>query len=418
MAEQMLINLEFKRMSNMLAEEPHTAICLCTDCGIRGEHVDQLLETRYHAFDDEGNESDDYTIAYDLSYVKHLKCGSFKYGINALQIEKSLLDKFNVHVNGFFTSPEIHLISRVNPIPWESLSTIGFNDIQVPGIAKMFRECPNVPENIPEHLRDTLTYNDLVRHAFRSNILVEYIGLMTECIGFYKSPMTEPINEHLEIFKAQISERAVINDAKIAKLIRSVKCSLVKWAESVIDEQGAALLDFIEFLYSCAEKYYKNLRLDEHKFWQPDAGDYIHHLTTYAEMLRLASAVQGKSLKSVWDHLRRTTSDLARVVDSSLKKYFNKIINLTFIIKIYSREVEANKTTKQGTENVMPNTDCFICLENRVEDNARTEFYAFEKCSHGLYLCVDCADKLKICPWRCNDQLPQGKKRIIIMSNQ
>lgn len=84
---------------------------------------------------------------------------------------------------------------------------------------------------------------------------------------------------------------------------------------------------------------------------------------------------------------------------------------------VFLSEIEVNKSTKQGSENVMANTDCYICLENRTEDKAPTEFYVFGECCHALYLCVACADKLVICPWRCKGQDAQQKKRLIIMSN-
>ena len=318
----MLINLEFKRMCNLLTDDRHSSTCLCPECNLLGESVDQLIETRYRSFDHEGNESDKLIVAYDLTTekIRNLKVGNSKYGFSAFQIEEALLDKFNVHVNNFSLAVEFQQISRVNPMPWETLSTITFNYIQVPGIEKMFRESSDLPKNIPQHLRDTLTYNDLLKHTFRSNVLVEYIGLMSDCIGFYKSPMADPINKHLEVFKSHLGSGTDLCDEKIAKIIRSLQCDLVTWSKAVIDEQGTSLFDFIEFLHSCAKTFYKNLRLDDRKFWSADSYELAYHLATYSEMIKLAGAVQERALKCVWGHLRRTTADLARVVQASLEK--------------------------------------------------------------------------------------------------
>ena len=75
-----------------------------------------------------------------------------------------------------------------------------------------------------------------------------------------------------------------------------------------------------------------------------------------------------------------------------------------------------NKKSQHFTENVLDATRCAICAEERIEDNATTDFYVFEKCCHGMYLCTNCVTQLNKCPMRCFDQQRQAKKRVIVYS--
>lgn len=320
----MRVNLHFKNFCNKLVDGAGS-VCLCPTCKLDGEHIDQLIETRYHTFDVEGNENEEWETAYDTtkSNLSNLTIGN-NHGATALKVEESLLKRFGISVEYSASPARAQILSRNNPLPWEHFRMIGFEAVKVPGVDKTFLQDQAEPTNVAQHIRDTETYNSLVKHAFRTNILVETIGLMNEIMGFFKSPIEGRINPNFECVKRQIGPNDSLTSEKLAKLIRKIDCDLIKWSDSIIDENGTELFRFINWLFETAATFQRDLRLDEPRFWKDEIGEptqYTRNLWTYTEMIRLGAAVQSKALKATWGHLRRTTSDLAHVVQTTINKY-------------------------------------------------------------------------------------------------
>ena len=327
MAEVTRINLRLKKVCGEISKHSDAiSICICPNCSTTGESTSQLLETYYEPLDALGCDTDQCERVFDVekSVLPKLESASRKYGVSPFDIEEGLLRRYGIGVSPKLTKDEnTFAISRNNPIPWSCFITMAVEYVKVPGMNKIFEETTKEPENIPNHLRDMTFYNDMLRHAFRSNVLIEVLSLMDEIIGFHKNPISEPTNSLFEKFRAKFDPKEWVRYGENTEYIRSMTCRLDDFVRSVYDENGNALFSFLEWMFASIKQYYTDLHLADKELWDRGRGEnytYAHHLRKYSEMNRLAVQIQNRALIRIWQQLRCTATDLAQMVETTLEK--------------------------------------------------------------------------------------------------
>ena len=154
---------------------------------------------------------------------------------------------------------------------------------------------------------DTMRYNLVMTRNVKFSFLIRNLEMQEKIIGVFKNPFVT-------------DQRS--NWSTNWQFIETSASPLVEWVRILNHQSNSHVVRYFAYYKIAMYNYSKDLKLDDPRFWAQERreGEYQEHLRMMVKMQTMAFNLAYHAMAVLWQHLARTQMDLARLVDTVLKK--------------------------------------------------------------------------------------------------